>query len=275
MAVALDGRSRRKRLARGETALGGLVLLIDQSDLSRIIYHALAGEVPIQTVIREARVPRSTFLKRRLKKLGWRTVAGQIIFAKCIIPILRREVAQRRIEILRLHGLSEAPIPNERVTDVASVNDPRTIQLLKQLSPRVVAVNGTRVIDEAVLNAIEGVFLNTHVGITPLYRGVHGGYWALHSGDAGHFGVTIHKIDKRIDTGAIIAQANIRASDGDNFATYPLLQIANAIPLLKLAIRNALNGNLEVLLPPAGQSKLWTHPTAFQYLWGRLTRNIR
>jgi len=255
--------------------LGGIVLLLDHSDLSRIIYHALADEVCIEAVIREAKVPRSAFLKRRLKKLGWTTLFGQIIFAKCILPLLQRESAQRRTAILQQYGMNEAPIPAECVTDVQSANGAQTITLLQKISPQVVVVNGTRILDEKVLNSISGVFLNSHVGITPLYRGVHGGYWALASGDPSHFGVTIHKIDKGIDTGAIVAQALTKPSNEDNFATYPLLQIANALPLLKQAIRHALNGNLETLPPPTGMSRLWSHPTAFQYLEGRIARAIR
>src|SRR5271170_3724934 len=119
MAFFVDGRSRGKRLARGETALGGIVLLLDRSDLSRIIYHTLAEEFRIEAVIREAKVPRSTFLKRRLKKLGWRTLFGQIIFAKCILPLLQRESVRRRARILQQYGMNEAPIPAERVTDVS------------------------------------------------------------------------------------------------------------------------------------------------------------
>src|SRR5438093_9923670 len=46
-----------------------------------------------------------------------------------------------------------------------------------------VVVNGTRIISEAVLTASDAVFINMHAGITPKYRGVHGGYWALYNGD--------------------------------------------------------------------------------------------
>ncbi len=136
-------------------------------------------------------------------------------------------------------------------------------------------MNGTRILEEHLLHVTGGVFLNTHVGITPLYRGVHGGYWALASGDPDHFGVTIHKIDKGIDTGEIVAQTVTERSDSDNFATYPLLQIASAIPLLKQAIRSAIDGKLEAIPAPGGESKLWSHPTAFQYLKGRISRGIR
>jgi methionyl-tRNA formyltransferase len=171
--------------------------------------------------------------------------------------------------------MDESSIPIEHVIDVRSVNDPQTIALLQKLSPQVIVINGTRILGEKILHATAGVFLNTHVGITPLYRGVHGGYWALASGDSDHFGVTIHKVNSGIDTGEIIAQALIEPSDSDNFSTYPLLQIAIAIPLLKQAVRDALDDKLESMPPPAGKSKLWSHPTAFQYMKMRLMHGIR
>lgn len=253
----------------------GIVLLVDDSDLSRIIYHALAGEFSIEAVVREAKVSRLTFLKRRLKKLGWRKLLGQIVFAKCIVPLLRQETARRREHILRQYGLSEASLPAERVIDVGSINDVQTVALLQNLSPKIIVVNGTRILEERLLNATDGLFLNTHVGITPLYRGVHGGYWALACGDLDHFGVTIHKVDRGIDTGEIVAQAVTQPSSADNFSTYPLLQIAGAIPLLKQAIRDAFDGRLKIIPAPAGESKLWSHPTAFQYLKRRIRLGIR
>jgi len=255
--------------------LRGIVLLIDDSDLSRLIYHALASEFSIEAVIREAQVPRSIFLKRRLKRLGWPTVLGQIVFAKCIMPFLRLESSRRRAEILQQYGMDEAPIPAEHVIDTESVNDAEVAALLQKLSPQVIVVNGTRILEEKLLIAVPGIFLNTHVGITPLYRGVHGGYWALASGDSEHFGVTIHKIDKGIDTGDIVAQAMTTPDGIDNFSTYPLLQIAAAIPLLKQAIRDSLNGKLETMPAPGGKSKLWSHPTVFQYLKCRIALGIR
>jgi folate-dependent phosphoribosylglycinamide formyltransferase PurN len=255
--------------------LRGLVLLVDKGALSRIVYHALAEDFSIEAVIREERVARSTFLKRRLKRLGWRTVLGQIVFHQCIGPWLRRETARRSADILREYGLDESPIPVKCVVDVSSVNDSRTVDLLKDLAPRVVVVNGTRILEEKVLNGTSGVLLNIHEGITPFYRGVHCGYWALAAGDPEHCGVTIHKIDKGIDTGPIVAQALIRPTPADNFYTYPLLQIATSIPLLKRAVCDSLNGRLETLRTPTGKSQLWWHPTAHQYLKCRITSGVR
>jgi folate-dependent phosphoribosylglycinamide formyltransferase PurN len=255
--------------------LRGLVLLVDKNALSRIVYHALAEDFRIDMVIREERVARSTFLKRRLKKLGWRTLLGQTVFHQCMGPLLRRQTQGRRADILREYSLNESPIPDRYVADVTSVNDSRTLTLLKDLAPRVVVVNGTRILQEAVLNATSAVLLNIHEGITPLYRGMYCGYWALASGDPEHCGVTIHRVDKGIDTGPIVAQALIRPTAADNFYTYGLLQIAAGLPLLKRAVRDALDGKLETLPMPPGKSQLWSHPTAYQYLKHRITSGVR
>src|SRR5271165_5656452 len=81
------GRGCGECFARGENTLHGIVLLVDDSDLSRIIYHALAGEFSIEAVVQEAEFSRLIFVRRRLKKLVWRMVLGQIVFEKCIVPL--------------------------------------------------------------------------------------------------------------------------------------------------------------------------------------------
>jgi methionyl-tRNA formyltransferase len=103
-----------------------------------------------------------------------------------------------------------------------------------------------------------------HAGITPKYRGVHGVYWALANKDPQNCGVTVHLVDAGIDTGAIISQKNITVNPQDNFVTYPLLQLAEGIPLMKKAIEDILSNRL-VIQPATGESRLWHHPTIWQY----------
>lgn len=68
--------------------------------------------------------------------------------------------------------------------------------LMRMISPDIVVVNGTRIINEETINCLHVPMINMHMGITPRYRGVHGTYWALTQGDKEHCGVTIHVIDK-------------------------------------------------------------------------------
>jgi methionyl-tRNA formyltransferase len=119
------------------------------------------------------------------------------------------------------------------------------------------------------------VFLNMHAGITPMYRGSHGGYWALVEGDRDSCGVTVHQVDTGVDTGPILGQARIMPNHGDNFVTYALLQQATGLPLLKKAIQDACEDCLVPLAPPPGTSRLFTHPTLSEYIYHRLRSGVK
>ena len=136
-------------------------------------------------------------------------------------------------------------------------------------------VNGTRIISEKVLNAVNSFFINTHTGITPKYRGVHGAYWALTQDDMENCGVTVHLVDKGIDTGDILYQTTIKITEEDNFNTYPYLQVLEAIPLMLKALDDIIKGTVKIISRKDLESKLWTHPTIFEYLQYRMTKGIK
>ena len=107
-------------------------------------------------------------------------------------------------------GLDTTPYPGAH--HVESVNDPETIRLLRTMQPTVIVVNGTRIISSEVLDAVDCPFINTHAGITPRFRGVHGGYWALVEGRPEMVGTTVHLVDEGIDTGGVLARATFDTS---------------------------------------------------------------
>jgi methionyl-tRNA formyltransferase len=252
---------------------GGIVLLGGGSVSTRIVYHALAREFPISRVIVEGRMPRARFLRNRTKRLGVARTLGQVVFRAGVVPTLRFTSRARVAEIMAEQALDDSPIPG--VTSVESANAEETIALLREAAPKVVVVNGTRILSREVLGCVDARFVNTHVGITPLYRGVHGGYWALVGADREACGVTVHLVDAGIDTGSILAQTLIHPTERDNFVTYPYLQLAAAIPLLRQAVAGLLEGTATVLPPPRGTSRLYSHPTVGEYLYYRLARGVK
>lgn len=214
-------------------------------------------------------------LRRRVARLGLWPVLGQLAFMGLILPTLKRSARGRIAEILATNHLSGLPF-EEGVVRVASANDSTACAMLGQLAPRVVVVNGTRILTPSTLQATAAPFLNLHAGITPWYRGVHGGYWALAEGRPDRAGVTLHYLDAGIDTGPIIAQQAIAPSPADSFVTYPYLQLAAGVELLIPAIRALLAGR-----PVPGRREDPTgtlprsHPTAWQYTRARLARGVR
>lgn len=254
---------------------GSIVLLAQTGDSTTIVYNALRQAFEGVAVVMEMDVPKRQLLTRRVKKLGLRTVLGQVAFRSLIVPPLTRAAQSRILEICGAHGLDRTPIPEQIVRRVASVNSDQARHVLADLSPKVVVVNGTRIISKDTLACVPARFVNTHAGITPLYRGVHGGYWALAENDRARCGVTVHLVDAGIDTGGILRQANITPTSADNFATYPYLQYAAAMPLLCSAVEELLGGLATTLPPPTGTSRLWSHPTLGQYIRNRLFAGTR
>jgi methionyl-tRNA formyltransferase len=185
-------------------------------------------------------------------------------------------LARARIdEIKKVHHLDDSPI-GESVAHVDTVNSDECRSILEAYAPAVVVVNGTRIISAATIDAVPAPFLNMHAGITPLYRGVHGGYWALVDGRRELVGTTVHLVDTGIDTGGVIAQPTFEISSRDSFVTYPYLHLAAGLPCLREAIRQAINGELRCISNPRGlASQLRYHPTAWGYLLGRLARGVR
>lgn len=255
--------------------MSGIVMLAGRHPSASMVYYALSEEFQISAVLLEDRVPLATFLAHRIKKLGFRVVSGQVLFKMLALPLIQLSSKRRVKQIIKDNGLKLEPIPKEVVIHIDSVNSDEAMRSLIRLAPDVVVVSGTRIIAERILNCTTAFFINTHVGITPLYRGVHGAYWSLVSDDRGNCGVTVHRVDAGIDTGSIISQRRITPGKDDTFVTYPLLQTAGVIPLLKRAIKDVIAGTVQYQVPPMGKSQLWTHPTLWQYLRGRFVSGIR
>jgi folate-dependent phosphoribosylglycinamide formyltransferase PurN len=252
-----------------------IVLLGREDKPTAILYHHLYGEFPIAGVIVEKGESRVEFVKRRINRLGWWKTLGQVAFRTIVIPWLRLRSKHRVQEIICQFGLDSSPMPADQLTKVESVNADETIKALQEIKPDVVVVSGTRIISARVLKCVKAVFINMHAGITPMYRGVHGGYWALVNNDRDACGVTVHEVDSGVDTGRILGQARIAPNGADNIATYGFLQIATGLPLLKKSVRDAYDGQLQGAPAPSGKSQLWTHPTLVEYVYHRMKSGVK
>jgi methionyl-tRNA formyltransferase len=252
-----------------------IVLLASDGDSTNIVYHALAEGFNIGTVIIEGKESKKIFLQRRIKKLGFIKVIGQVVFQMLVVKLLSRFSSARIQKILAENKLDVAAIDEKKIVRVNSVNDEQVKELLRSLSPDVVVVNGTRIISKKILSSVNCPFINMHAGITPMYRGVHGGYWALVNKDEAHCGVTVHLVDPGIDTGNILYQDIIAPTAKDNFITYPYLQTSAGVRLLNKAVEDAVSNNIRPVAAAAGASRLWYHPTIWQYIYHRIFKKVK
>jgi hypothetical protein len=252
--------------------VGRVALLVIDNDFCRIVACYLAEKFPDLTVIIERRISRRLLLQRRIKRRGLAHVVGQVAFM-FYAGLLARLSRNRIRQILEEHRLESNWPEAVPLIHVPSVNSAECIAHLHAIDPQVVLVVGTRILTPIVLSAVAVPFINYHNGITPKYRGIHGGYWAKVQDDAANFGVTVHLIDQGIDTGDVVYQTRLTPGLNDNYATYPYLQLAAGLPLLEEAAKDAIADNLSTQkldLP----SRLWSHPTLWSYVATGLRRGV-
>ena len=70
------------------------------------------------------------------------------------------------------------------------------------------------IIPADVLKPFDGRSLNFHPGLLPEYAGLHTHQWAIRNGEQ-EFGVTVHRMEQRIDAGAIVGQQRFPIRPGD------------------------------------------------------------
>lgn len=226
---------------------------------------------PIDVILEEPE-PHGQFLMRRARRTGWVSAAGQLV-TMLLIRAGKIAFARRIDRIVAEHELEQKLGEKHRVTRTVSVNSEHFLEEIERLNPEVVLLVGCRVLRAEILQRMACPVLNYHAGITPKYRGMNGGYWALASGDRGNFGATVHLVDAGIDTGQIIAQTRGTPDPGDNIMTYAHRLAALSRDMCIGAVRAALEGQL-VMVPPEGESRQWYHPPIWTYFWIGITRGV-
>ncbi len=100
-----------------------------------------------------------------------------------------------------------------------NINSDATVSLLKDYHADLfVSMSYDQIIKEDLLKLPLKGFINCHAGALPFYRGRNVLNWVLINGES-EFGITVHYIDKGIDTGDIILQEHYPIYLSDNYNT--------------------------------------------------------
>ncbi|KIG12871.1 Methionyl-tRNA formyltransferase [Enhygromyxa salina] len=97
---------------------------------------------------------------------------------------------------------------------VPSHNNEACAQLLRERSPKLLVLGGTRILRERIF-ALADHTLNAHPGLLPEVRGSASVAWAIET-DV-EIGCTCHFIDAGVDTGEIVSRERIPVHRGDSY----------------------------------------------------------
>lgn len=140
----------------------------------------------------------------------------------------------------------ERSIPFQRID---SANDPSFIAHLSQTGVDVVINQTSELLREPLLSTPRLGIVNRHLSLLPAYRGAWPIFWQFAMREP-QVGVTIHLVDRGLDTGDILAQA----------AMPPLASMAatvealfdRSVPLTCEALRNLVSGEARAQHATAG-----------------------
>ncbi|MPA79346.1 methionyl-tRNA formyltransferase [Campylobacter coli] len=91
-------------------------------------------------------------------------------------------------------------------------------ELQKYSNDLLVSMSFDQIFKDEILKLYSKKIINCHAGKLPFYRGRNILNWALIN-DEKEFGITVHFIDKDIDTGDIILQKTYEIKDSDDYTT--------------------------------------------------------
>jgi methionyl-tRNA formyltransferase len=132
--------------------------------------------------------------------------------------------------------------------------------------------NSTAIIPVSVLNAFEGRSLNFHPGLLPEYAGLHTHQWAIRNGER-EFGVTVHRMEQRVDTGAIVGQLRFPIRPEDTGLSLFSRCLAAGAELFPRIVAQIVRGEpLDDVPQDLTRRKLYRHRDALD---GRIDWNAR
>lgn len=251
-------------MSAGRSDDAGVVVLAARGLTSYLLINHLAARFDVRAVVFEEQ-DRWRLFRYRWRKLGPRRALGQLAFALWDAAVISPRSAARTRALLQGHDVTP---PDGRLPtiDVTSVNGTEVADLIAEHQPAVVVVSGTGIIRPHVLESGPR-FVNIHCGITPRYRGVHGGFWAIYEGRPDLAGVTVHMVDAGVDTGGIVGQATIAVDlKSDTYRTLPVRQYLAGCRLMEAAVKDLLDGTAGTIERNDLSSRQWYTPTLVEYV---------
>jgi methionyl-tRNA formyltransferase len=148
--------------------------------------------------------------------------------------------------IQRAYSLKQlAELQGVRVIERSDLNSRECMDLLGQLDPDLfISIACPIIFKEELMKIPKLDCINIHNSPLPEYRGMLPSFWQLYHGEK-HAGITIHKIDKGIDTGDIISQHFVQVEQDDTLHDLIIKTKKENAQLIKDTIEKYRNGGIE------------------------------
>lgn len=121
---------------------------------------------------------------------------------------LQRPAEDTASKIRHPQTLERVQRPNVRYRSLPSLHSEDGKRLVAELRPWLGLSLSAPILKPSLFAIPEAGTINVHKSLLPSYRGMPPGFWELHDG-AAESGVTVHRVEEGLDTGAILEQARL------------------------------------------------------------------
>jgi methionyl-tRNA formyltransferase len=159
----------------------------------------------------------------------------------------------------------------------SSPNLPEFVHAMCALEPDLfVAVGYLNVLRESILTVPRLLSVNFHASLLPAYRGKHPIFWALRNGERWS-GMSVHVMDRGLDTGDILYQVKVRTRRDDTVAALYDRIIERSMWLAGRLVEDAAQGRLSPGPQPEESASYYSSVSAedFRLDWSLGAERLR
>lgn len=253
---------------------------------SRLVTHLAAREVGIEVVLI---VVHSIFSPRRLRseirrdgprlieKIYRKLLLGERAYPPDTTDTLLGLAIQSGLTARTLRELARRDrIP---LLTAGDLNGRRARVALQAAQPDVIAFTGGGLIRSALLSVPRLGILNCHMGILPEFRGMDVVEWAvIEAGEESpRIGLTLHLMDRGVDTGPILLHHRLELRSGDTLETIRRRLEPQMVKLMLQGICGLRDGSIapRIQSESAGRQYYVMHPRLQTAASARLARILQ
>ena len=151
---------------------------------------------------------------------------------------------------------------NVEIVRVHDIHSPEAIERVRRFAPALGIALAAPILRRELFGVPRAGTLNLHKGKVPEYRGMPPAFWEL-CNDERSVGCTVHWVDDKLDTGAIVARTELPR---EPFSTLKGLQLQldeGGVELVRVAVTDAFEG-AAAALPQGPGGRTYRKPTLAQ-----------
>ncbi|KND48688.1 MAG: Formyl transferase domain protein [Parcubacteria bacterium C7867-005] len=163
------------------------------------LYEETGGALKVVIVQRPKKLSFFMRLKRLFRRVGLLNLPKEFFYG----VLLRINRARHALEYFRTYSDRHVGDHLSEVIEVDSVNDDEVFNILKKISPDLLVIWGSTVLEPRIYTVAKKA-INLHMGYCPHYRGALANHTAVLMDDFSNIGATIHYVAEKVDAGEIL-----------------------------------------------------------------------